>query len=118
VLAGTDPADLLQHRVFDLAPPLHSYVSGNAVLLGDAAHAMTPMLGQGACQAVVDGVALARAVGAADDVATGLRAYDAQRRKVTQRLVSASARAARVSLAERHLGVRDALLRAAAPLVG
>jgi 2-polyprenyl-6-methoxyphenol hydroxylase-like FAD-dependent oxidoreductase len=118
VLAATDPAGLLQHRVFDLAPGLPSYVSGNAVLLGDAAHAMTPMLGQGACQAVVDGVALARALSTAEDVATGLQAYDAQRRKVTQRLVSASARAARVSLASRHLGARDALLRAAAPLVG
>jgi 2-polyprenyl-6-methoxyphenol hydroxylase-like FAD-dependent oxidoreductase len=118
VLAATDPADLLQHRVFDLAPALASYVSGNAVLLGDAAHAMTPMLGQGACQAVVDGVALARALTTADDVAAGLRAYDAQRRPATQRLVSASARAARVSLARRHLGARDALLRAAAPLVG
>jgi 2-polyprenyl-6-methoxyphenol hydroxylase-like FAD-dependent oxidoreductase len=79
---------------------------------------MTPMLGQGACQAVVDGVALARALGGGDDVAAGLRAYDAQRRRVTQRLVSASARAARVSMAQRHLRARDTLLRAAAPLVG
>lgn len=118
VLAATDPASLLQHRVFDLAPALPSYVSGNAVLLGDAAHAMTPMLGQGACQAVVDGVALAGELRDADDVATGLRRYDARRRPVTQRLVTASARAARVSLAQRHLGARDALLRAAAPLVG
>jgi 2-polyprenyl-6-methoxyphenol hydroxylase-like FAD-dependent oxidoreductase len=93
-------------------------VSGNAVLIGDAAHAMTPMLGQGACQAVVDGVALASALGSEDDVAAGLHAYDARRRRVTQRLVSASARAARVSLAQRHTGARDALLRAAAPLVG
>ena len=118
VLAATDPADLLQHRVFDLAPALPSYVSGNAVLLGDAAHAMTPMLGQGACQAVIDGVALARALGTREGVAAGLRAYDAQRRRVTQRLVTGSARAARVSLAHRHLRARNALLRAAAPLVG
>ena len=118
VLAATDPATVLQHRVFDLAPALPSYVSGNAVLIGDAAHAMTPMLGQGACQAVVDGVALATALGTSgDDVAAGLRSYDARRRRVTQRLVSASARAARVSLAQRHTGARDVLLRAAAPLI-
>ena len=38
--------------------PLLSWTSGRLVLLGDAAHAMLPHLGQGANQAIEDGVAL------------------------------------------------------------
>jgi salicylate hydroxylase len=39
--------------------PLASWVKGRLVLLGDAAHAMLPHLGQGANQSIEDGVALA-----------------------------------------------------------
>ena len=38
--------------------PLPSWTNGRLALLGDAAHAMLPHLGQGACQAIEDGVAL------------------------------------------------------------
>jgi 2-polyprenyl-6-methoxyphenol hydroxylase-like FAD-dependent oxidoreductase len=116
VLSSTRPETLLQHQVFDLAPPLRSYVQGNAVLVGDAAHAMTPSLGQGACQALIDGVVLADALAEEQEVAAGLRSYDRQRRKPTQRLVAGSARASRVGLAERWLGLRSAALRMSAPL--
>jgi 2-polyprenyl-6-methoxyphenol hydroxylase-like FAD-dependent oxidoreductase len=40
--------------------PIKKWGSGRVTLLGDAAHAMTPNLGQGACQAIEDGVVLTR----------------------------------------------------------
>jgi 2-polyprenyl-6-methoxyphenol hydroxylase-like FAD-dependent oxidoreductase len=48
-------------------------------LLGDAAHSMVPALGQGACQAIEDGVVLARHLDSAGDDAAALRAYEQNR---------------------------------------
>ncbi|MBG0815441.1 FAD-dependent monooxygenase [Planomonospora sp. ID82291] len=82
---------VLQHDVCEL-PALPTYVSGNAAVLGDAAHAMTPNLGQGACQALEDAVTLAHAVDALG-VRRGLQAYDRARRPRTQLIVRRSRQA-------------------------
>ena len=49
------------------------------VLLGDAAHAMTPFLGQGAAAGIEDAVILARALEQASDVREALARYEAAR---------------------------------------
>lgn len=60
--------------------PIPSWiVDGNVTLLGDAAHGMTPFLGQGATSAIEDGIVLARAMVAASSVAEGLSRYEKAR---------------------------------------
>ena len=83
VLAYTPVQAVLRHDIYRL-PNLDSYHRGSVVLLGDAAHAMTPNLGQGGGQALEDAIVLAAAVGRIPDVATALAHYDHQRRARTQ----------------------------------
>lgn len=54
---------------------------GRVTLLGDAAHAMTNAVGQGANQAIEDGVVLARCLERNEDPVAGLREYEDLRRK-------------------------------------
>ena len=90
-----------------------SYVRGRAVLLGDAAHAMAPNLGRGACEALRDAVVLGRALPAGRPTAPGLHEYDRSRRPVTRRMVTAARILNRVATAERGASARDRLLRVA-----
>jgi kynurenine 3-monooxygenase len=56
------------------------HLGGDAVLLGDAAHAMVPFHGQGMNCAFEDCVALAHHIGAAPDLAAAFAAFAAQRK--------------------------------------
>lgn len=60
--------------------PLKTWTVGRVTMLGDAAHPMTPFLGQGACMAIEDALLLGRAFGAAKDYSEALRRYEDARR--------------------------------------
>jgi len=91
VLAHTSPQAVLRHDIYRL-PALDSYHRGNVVLLGDAAHAMTPNLGQGGGQALEDAIVLAAAVSRAGSPAAALSQYDRERRARTQAMSRAATR--------------------------
>ncbi|WP_395107608.1 FAD-dependent monooxygenase [Actinomadura sp. SCN-SB] len=114
VLDATPPEALLRHDICHLETPLPRYASGRIALVGDAAHAMTPDLGEGAGLAIEDAVtlsaALARATSPAE-VTAALAAYDRARRPRTQKLVRISARYGRIAQWRNPLAVavRDTL---------
>jgi len=108
----TDANEVLRHPVHDLQPHLNSYVLNNAALIGDAAHAMSPSLGRGGCEAILDALELVSQVSATNNIAGALQAYDRTRRPATQRIVVRARWALRFSTL-RHTSVRNGLLRVA-----
>jgi 2-polyprenyl-6-methoxyphenol hydroxylase-like FAD-dependent oxidoreductase len=88
------------------------WFSGRLVLLGDAAHAMAPNLGQGANSALVDGVVLAEELTRAPSVIDALAGYDKRRRPLVRRVQQTAGMLQRLCRIEQDttLRVRDALL--------
>lgn len=109
LIAATPAEALLRGDVHYLAEPLESFTTGRVALLGDAAHAVTPDIGQGACLALEDAVVLAAELSAAA-VPAALRSYDASRRPRTQALARESGRIGRMLMNPSRIvtGLRDA----------
>jgi 2-polyprenyl-6-methoxyphenol hydroxylase-like FAD-dependent oxidoreductase len=78
LIASTKPADIVATQIRDRAP-VTRWGTGAVTLLGDAAHATTPDLGQGACQAIESAVVLGASLERADSIEAGLRAYERAR---------------------------------------
>ena len=57
LLQATRDEQLIWSDIIDLKP-IQKYAFGRVLLLGDAAHATTPNMGQGACQAIEDAAVL------------------------------------------------------------
>ena len=89
LIEATPDAAILRNDLYD-RPPLKRWGRGRITLLGDAAHPMTPNLGQGACQALEDAVVLAKQVQSTADLPTALRAYEAARIPRTTMIVNQS----------------------------
>ena len=80
LIRATPDERVLRNDIF-VRPPDRAWGRGRVTLLGDAAHLMTPDLGQGACQAMIDAVTLARVLkdSQGQHVPERLRGYEALR---------------------------------------
>jgi 2-polyprenyl-6-methoxyphenol hydroxylase-like FAD-dependent oxidoreductase len=78
LLAALTPDDvIMRHDICELSRPV--WRRGRVAFAGDAAHAMTPNLGQGAAQGIEDALALRLALQRHDDDHAALTAYEALR---------------------------------------
>lgn len=112
LVAKTPTDDIIRTRTYDIDPPDRVW-RGRTVLVGDAAHAATPDLAQGAAQAVEDGYVLADAIARHDTHRTAFEAYQSIRLPRTRRIVRESRLYGTVVHLEGGLlaGLRNVLVR-------
>lgn len=103
LLEATPPEAVLHHDISALAP-LSTYVKGRVALLGDAAHAMSPDLGQGAGQAIEDAAVLAASLADTGDIDAALARYDRERRPRSQFVAEQARKNAEFTLSNGRLG--------------
>jgi 2-polyprenyl-6-methoxyphenol hydroxylase-like FAD-dependent oxidoreductase len=96
IIDATDDAAILRNDVYDL-PILSRWHDRRVVLLGDAAHATTPGVGQGAAQAIEDAVVLTAQLASDRDVETALESYERLRRPRTEFVQTTSRRVDRIA---------------------
>ena len=95
LIAGTEEAAILRSDIYD-RPPARRWSQGRLTLVGDAAHPMTPNMGQGACQALEDAVALGESLKSASDLTEAFDLYERRRLRRANRVVAMSRQASRV----------------------
>lgn len=118
LLAATPPDEVRRRDTYD-RPPLRRWGDGRVTLLGDAAHAMTFNLGQGAGTSLTDAVTLARELGPGSTLLRGLREYERARRSVTIPLAWASRQVGMSAAWTGRVGTvaNEAILRSVGALV-
>lgn len=96
VLWETKNENLIWGDIIDIEP-IGRFAFQNILLIGDAAHATTPNLGQGACQAIEDAVVLAEEIRDNRDVEKAFLQFEQRRLKRTRWVVNTSQQVGRVA---------------------
>ena len=78
LVRGTEDREIFRRPIVDRRPLRH-WGRGRVTLIGDAAHPITINLGQGACQAIEDALALTKALTSGAAVAEALRHFESRR---------------------------------------
>lgn len=89
IIENTSDDTVIKNRIIDLKP-IYKWYNKNVCLLGDAAHATTPNLGQGACQAIEDAYLLAELYQEDKPIETVFEEYQKLRIKKAHEIVKSS----------------------------
>lgn len=112
ILEMSKDEDMLANDAIDLKP-LSKFAFDNILLMGDAAHGMTPNLGQGACQAIEDAAVLAQILEKEKDIEKGFRLFEQQRIPRTTKVTNDSWNMGKAAHLDNNLliGLRNLMMR-------
>jgi 2-polyprenyl-6-methoxyphenol hydroxylase-like FAD-dependent oxidoreductase len=118
ILQQTDETKIIRTDIYDLTP-INNWHQIRAVLLGDAAHATTPNLGQGGCQAVEDAYVLAKNLADHSVITDAFKSYQNMRFKKANYVVKMSWQLGQITnTASPFIGLRNFALRSTPPSLG
>lgn len=80
---------VITNTITDLKP-IRKFAFDKILLIGDAAHATTPNMGQGACQGIEDSLVLASCLKKSDSPESAFKEFEKIRRKRTHKIVNTS----------------------------
>ena len=92
----TDAENIVETGIYDI-DPLETWSQGRITLLGDAAHAATPDMGQGGCMAIEDALVLARSLSQEKDLTSALNHYETARKPRTTWMMKQSRTLGRIA---------------------
>ncbi|WP_158550080.1 FAD-dependent monooxygenase [Runella aurantiaca] len=113
IIGLTPEKRILHNDIIDLKP-LRQLAYGKVLLIGDAAHAMTPNMGQGACQGIEDAVVLQRLIRQyPTDLSEVFQKFEAVRLPRTTTIVNRSFTLGKIAQASQPglIALRNALFR-------
>ena len=112
IISSTPQEKIIWNDIIDIRP-LKRFAFDKIVLLGDAAHATTPNMGQGACMAIEDAAVLTRCITENEDIAEAFRAFERRRIGRTTAIVNKSWTLGKVAQLENRflIRLRNAVLR-------
>lgn len=104
--------NILWNDILDFKP-IDQYAFDRIVLLGDAAHATTPNMGQGACQAIEGAVLLAHHMKKASSIEAAFKAYEGAKKDKAQWVVNNSWKFGKIAQLSSPIlcGLRNFVLR-------
>lgn len=104
IINATAGNKIITSEITDLQP-IKKWQAENVCLVGDAAHATTPNLGQGACQAIEDAYVLGKCLEDEIEVQTAFQNYEQLRMKKAHTIVNSSWHIGKLAHIDSSLGV-------------
>lgn len=110
ILEATKPENIILNDIIDLAP-IPKWFADNLCLIGDAAHATTPNMGQGACQSIEDAYIIGKLLAKSKDFNSIFEEFQKIRRKKVDHIVNTSWKIGKLSQWENGNLIRNFLMR-------
>lgn len=110
ILEATPKENIILNDITDLSP-IPKWYSENLCLIGDAAHATTPNMGQGACQAIEDAYIIGKLLENSRNFNVIFEKFQTIRRKKVDNVVNISWRIGQISQWEKGNSLRNLFMR-------